>query len=66
MAFKHLSELLADQKTSTLDTSTLDFGKIRQAFDAFMQPSEKLAKREALQKEIKEEELIDLMECEKG
>lgn len=61
MAFKHFSELLADQKTSTLDTPTLDFEKIRQAFDAYMQTYERLAKKEALQKEIKEEELINLM-----
>lgn len=65
MAFKHLSELLADQKISTSNTSTVDSEKIRQTLEldrAYKQLCEELAKMKALQKEIKEEELIDLMQ----
>lgn len=62
MAFKHFSELLADQKTSTLAPSMPDFEKLRQAIDAYEQIREELAKRKALQKEIEEEELLDLMQ----
>ena len=65
MAFKHFSELLADQKISMLDTSTVDPEKIRLALEfdrAYKQFYEELSKMKAHQKEIKEEELLDLMQ----